>query len=294
MCAEEIKAEARVCRYCGARFEVARRGYCSACHGVIEVDADGICSACGGQAIDVRLDSRFLAPGGSTAPAGVDEPAAGATSALAASVVTPTPAAGVMPPVAVATPMDAAPPAPPSEAVRWSAIGRRPYALLSTGPLWAAGLMFAGWVIEWGRTSGGFLSMVYRGPYLLPVPAIIAALLGVMAVQNRRPGGARRLSKREFTKKWSDNRRKRHIAGARRPGKLRVVLEILCAVMWGLTVYYAVWAERRITGDLGATAGYGGKVAIACAALGFACAVFGLDVRETQMVLVDSDGTIYD
>lgn len=66
-CAEEIKLEARVCRYCHASFLVERHGYCSACHRVVGLDLDGdLCPSCGGQLLDVVVDSRLVAAGPSS------------------------------------------------------------------------------------------------------------------------------------------------------------------------------------------------------------------------------------
>lgn len=66
-CAEEIKLEARVCRYCHASFAVERHGYCSACHRVVVLAADSdLCPSCGGQLVDVVVDSHLVAPGPSS------------------------------------------------------------------------------------------------------------------------------------------------------------------------------------------------------------------------------------
>jgi uncharacterized membrane protein YhaH (DUF805 family) len=60
LCAEEIKAEAKVCRFCGARFEVAVQGYCAACHDIRETGEDGRCRVCGHEVIDRRVESKFI------------------------------------------------------------------------------------------------------------------------------------------------------------------------------------------------------------------------------------------
>lgn len=66
-CAEEIKLEARVCRYCHASFLVERHGYCTSCHRVVVLDADSVlCPACGGQLLDVIVNSRLVATGPSS------------------------------------------------------------------------------------------------------------------------------------------------------------------------------------------------------------------------------------
>jgi uncharacterized RDD family membrane protein YckC len=69
VCAETIKAEAKVCHFCGAKFEVTRRGYCSIDHDTLEVDENGKCSKCGNPVIDIHTESRLISDGLSTAPA---------------------------------------------------------------------------------------------------------------------------------------------------------------------------------------------------------------------------------
>lgn len=66
-CAEEIKLEARVCRYCHASFLVERHGYCSVCHRVVVLGADSdLCPSCGGTLLDVIVDSHHVAAGPSS------------------------------------------------------------------------------------------------------------------------------------------------------------------------------------------------------------------------------------
>jgi uncharacterized RDD family membrane protein YckC len=69
VCAEEIKAEAKICRFCGATFEVTRRGYCSTDHAMMEVDENGKCKTCGSEVMDVHFETRLLAEGGKAAAA---------------------------------------------------------------------------------------------------------------------------------------------------------------------------------------------------------------------------------
>lgn len=59
LCAEEIKAEATLCRFCGALFEIASVGYCARCHEVTGADVEGKCAVCGGELIDRRVNSKF-------------------------------------------------------------------------------------------------------------------------------------------------------------------------------------------------------------------------------------------
>ncbi len=57
-CGQTIKAEARICRFCRARFEVRERGYCLTDHAIVDV-RDGKCSQCGNEAQDVHFESRL-------------------------------------------------------------------------------------------------------------------------------------------------------------------------------------------------------------------------------------------
>lgn len=66
VCAETIKAEARVCRFCSAQFEVTRRGYCSIDHDMMEVDENDKCRKCGNPVIDIHTESKLISDGLST------------------------------------------------------------------------------------------------------------------------------------------------------------------------------------------------------------------------------------
>ncbi len=70
-CAETIKAEAVVCRFCRATFEVVSRGYCPHCRLMAAATAEGTCSVCATPLIDVRVESHLVA--------GAPPPAAGPT-----------------------------------------------------------------------------------------------------------------------------------------------------------------------------------------------------------------------
>ncbi|MBN1137766.1 MAG: protein kinase [Anaerolineae bacterium] len=60
LCAESISAEAQVCHYCGARFEVSYQGDCPQCQAVVQADEGGRCAQCGSSVENLRIASRFL------------------------------------------------------------------------------------------------------------------------------------------------------------------------------------------------------------------------------------------
>jgi len=66
LCAETIKAEARICHYCGARYAVEIQGYCAREHGLKAADTEGRCASCGGELVDRQVRSRLL--GGKEVP----------------------------------------------------------------------------------------------------------------------------------------------------------------------------------------------------------------------------------
>jgi uncharacterized membrane protein YhaH (DUF805 family) len=91
VCAETIKAEARLCRFCGARFEVAVKGYCMYCHMEVVPDANEKCPRCGSDIVDRHVASTLTSVPAAGPAARVPGPAAAAPvpySQAAASPVT--------------------------------------------------------------------------------------------------------------------------------------------------------------------------------------------------------------
>jgi alpha-tubulin suppressor-like RCC1 family protein len=60
MCAETIKLEARLCRYCHTRFEVTVQGYCLNCHALVTLTERQLCSSCRNEVVDVHIKSVWL------------------------------------------------------------------------------------------------------------------------------------------------------------------------------------------------------------------------------------------
>jgi len=87
-CAETIKAEALICRFCRATFEIVPRGYCPHCRQMAAATAEGTCSVCATPLIDVRVESHLVA-GAPPPAAGSPPPPAGATVPAAPAAVTP-------------------------------------------------------------------------------------------------------------------------------------------------------------------------------------------------------------
>ena len=89
-CAETIKAEARICRFCGARFEIAVKGYCSKDHAEVTLDGNDKCSICGGEVIDRHIASTLISePAKAAAPPAAQRTAPG-VAAMAVSTAAPT------------------------------------------------------------------------------------------------------------------------------------------------------------------------------------------------------------
>lgn len=93
-CGNEIKAKARICRFCGARFEIATKGYCPHCHRMVEVGDENRCSECSGEVIDPHVVSSFIPvlsqPGSQAAvPASMPQPAAAPLPALSEAKTRP-------------------------------------------------------------------------------------------------------------------------------------------------------------------------------------------------------------
>jgi hypothetical protein len=60
-CSHEIKAEARICRFCRKQFEIHLRGYCLHDHQVVNVTDRGLCLLCGGAVEDIHVESKPIA-----------------------------------------------------------------------------------------------------------------------------------------------------------------------------------------------------------------------------------------
>ena len=60
LCAEEIPIDTTQCIYCGARYHVTCKGYCTRCHTIRDTDHLGKCMICGQETIDWKILSEPL------------------------------------------------------------------------------------------------------------------------------------------------------------------------------------------------------------------------------------------
>lgn len=64
VCREEIKADARICPHCRARFDISLKGYCPNCHTSVEIDPfNKRCPRCAEEVIDQHYESILVAFG---------------------------------------------------------------------------------------------------------------------------------------------------------------------------------------------------------------------------------------
>ncbi len=167
VCAEVIKLEARICRFCGARFLVTKKGYCSNCHNEVEVDENNNCMTCGKPVLDVRVTSNLTD--------GARPGAVGAGSAAAAPVTPVTPVMPATPPPAGQVPYYAPPGAGvPSQQM----VARRSATPIIYGVLH---LVLAGYFI-WFLVNNGFDFSEYDSEFMPIVMLIGAIALPIAAI----------------------------------------------------------------------------------------------------------------
>jgi hypothetical protein len=166
LCAEEIKAEARLCRFCKAEFKVGWRGYCTSCHEIMEVETGGSCPKCGGELIDRTFTSQLLEE--------VEVPPAGAPPAAASTVHPSAPAVAAAPTLA--------PEANASSAYVKQGLGAslRQYIGMIAIDV-SAFVLFISWIFGFASKQTGYLTEKTNGPVaFLIIPVILLILAATL------------------------------------------------------------------------------------------------------------------
>ena len=268
MCAEEIQVEARVCTFCGTTFSVAQTGYCSGCHQMVIAGEGAACATCGGTLVDVSTQSAVLDP--------PPLPAWAAAATAAEADATPaTPAA--------------------ADAIHvWQPLLVR---MMVGAPLNAVAcvmLLVATWVPDWAERTGSMLVTRWLGPMLLPfVVLVLVMLLLWRAGNNQRPRGARRLTMREWRRKWRQNRKDFGVRGAFRPVRWGAARTILAALVWVGVAAVILANVQHLRSLAGVEVGAAPWMALATTPFGALGCLLCMPVSRRHLVKVDSDGNYY-
>jgi hypothetical protein len=304
-CAEEIKAEALVCRYCRARFEVTRRGYCTTCHEVVLLGDAEACPRCGSAPADVFFESR-LVPGEptTTMPATVDLPTAPAAPAAVVPPAGWAPTLGPLPgrvgPGQQVGRVREGIVASPRQVVGWR-FSQVAYAALAALLVL---VMMGVHAFDWAERSSGILlewarpSLVFFAGLLilgLVLAASVTRLLpraGDLRAARRAAGGgaAFRQALRDQSRALRDQR---GISLLLRSRGLVAGLIILTLLWLGLEAS-ALYNLRLFTDDGGWTIRPGMYGAIAVTALGALGALLTLPGPNRRVVRMDSLGHVFE
>lgn len=275
LCAEEIKAEAKVCHFCKAEFDVGQKGYCKSCRKVIETaERDNFCPKCGGELMDrtqvFKLKEKAAPTDTTTAM-----PVGGPEAATAATVVqtAPGPQAG-----AVSTEF-----VKEGRGAYWYQLGGQVIVYLSAFLLWIS------CVATYYHNSVG----TYRGVVAFIILPFI--LLGLLATLEQRPFGSIVIGR----KKVRDAKviMKQFKASAKELGFVRIYKPRLWPKIIALLIFscagMVLWVSKYegISKQAGASFGPGNWLALVALIMAIGGTLLLIPIKRTA-VMIDTSGTV--
>ena len=279
-CAEDIRVEALVCRFCGAEFTTTKLGYCATCHHSVTPNDDVRCPACGSELLDLRTVSEVLTPAEPAPPTPI------ATAGSAARRAEPSP---VM-----------APTGRLREAIVPAGKQRIGYRLLSV----SAGLLFALLLFSviglgvastntdpspftyWHKRSLGWATE-FGGPPIFLFLLIVPVLL--FQPKLVRPSGiAAWLKGRSYVREF-----RKHYGEAPLRASSRKTMAVGSLITWSLVLLTCIGFLVTQRDDRLVELGIPPFIALLLAALGVIGSLLFLSTSASRTVQMADDGTVY-